>query len=652
MGNKQVRISHLIAPFGPGSIYTDRSGIPHIVCGLDYWFNQWNKTQGLIPCEDRSEFERIEPRLSALLRVNRFCIPPDYRCVRRGVTSPPNAMLTVPAQRFPRWYRNTRTGEMHRFNLHTSRIEIPAGGGRWLPVRFIAVCAGGHLCEFPWKEWIGCQCSRDEGLRLSDRGGSELSSVRIECRSCPPESPGRAGRSLAGTTVKPETAQGEESAFQRVGITCPGDRPWLGEGACEPGCEHPLIGALINQTNLYFPRTISAIALPNLQPQSQMTAALRNSIEDEPAVAAIALTFWKMHRCALAVGTVLAALQERGIHAEQAQVEEVLASLFETETSTLTSYTQLPVEPESDLLAFRRTEFNIIREHVNDPNVPNLRVISTSVPSFLSSWFARVNLVERLKETRAFYGFDRLGQNNSALAGMPDTAMQQLFRYPPAQPENLWLPAVEVFGEGIYIELHEQRLIEWQNENENWITDRVDDGFLLRLAGIFQALPPLNAPYRRWASRYLMIHSLAHILINQLVFECGYSTASLRERLYISVDTRAPMAAFLIYTAAGDSEGTLGGLVRLGRPELLGPVVQRAVNRASWCSADPVCSEHLGGQGSKLANLAACHACILLPETACETINQGLDRALVVGTPENRQLGFLAKLLDETCSFD
>jgi hypothetical protein len=152
---------------------------------------------------------------------------------------------------------------------------------------------------------------------------------------------------------------------------------------------------------------------------------------------------------------------------------------------------------------------------------------------------------------------------------------------------------------------------------------------------------------RTWASRYLLVHGLAHILINQFVFECGYSTASLRERLYVSADARAPMAGFLIYTAAGDSEGTLGGLVRLGRQQRLGPVVRRALSRAAWCSADPVCSENLGGQGSRLANLAACHACVLLPETSCETINQGLDRAMIVGTAGNRQPGWMAELLNE-----
>lgn len=651
MGNKQVRIGQLIAPFGPGSIYTDRRGIPQVVCGLDHWFMRWDQTLGLLPCENRAEFERLEPRLSALLHVDRFCIPPDYRFVKRGMNAPPNAMLTVPAQRFPRWYRQTRTGEMRRFNLHTTLIEKCTGGGRWQPVRFIAVCAAGHLCEFPWKEWIGCQCSGDGSLNLTDRGGSELSSVRIACKTCPPGSSGFRGRSLAGTTIKPNITQGEQSAFQQANITCPGDRPWLGENANEPGCTQPLIGALINQTNLYFPRTISAIALPDLRPQSESIAKLRNEVEAESSLA-IGKTLWRMGNRDGTVGMIKAGLDKRGIKCMAQDVEKVLEDLFDPSVPAMPAGTQTPSEPESDLLAFRRAEFNIIRNQVNDPvKMPNLRVIPTSIQSTLAPWFSRVNLVERLRETRVFYGFDRLEQNNNSLAGMPDSAIMQLFRHPPSQPQERWLPAVEVFGEGIYIELHEEQILNWQNEYSAWISERIDDGFLTRLAAVYQTLPPSSVVSRAWASRYLMIHSLAHILINQLVFECGYSTASLRERLYISADSTAPMAGFLIYTSAGDSEGTLGGLVRLGRSERLVPVVQRALGRASWCSADPVCSEHLGGQGSMLANLAACHACVLLPETSCETINQGLDRAMVVGTPETREPGFLATMLEQAYAF-
>ena len=125
---------------------------------------------------------------------------------------------------------------------------------------------------------------------------------------------------------------------------------------------------------------------------------------------------------------------------------------------------------------------------------------------------------------------------------MPEIAMQQLFRHPPTNPKDRWLPAVEVFGEGIYVELDEQRLTKWQVDHADWLRNRLDDGFVTRLGAIFQTLPPEAAANRDWASRYLLVHTLAHILINQLVFECGYSTASLRERLYVSPDTMAPMA--------------------------------------------------------------------------------------------------------------
>ena len=651
MGNKQIRIGQLIAPFGPGSLYTDRRGTPHVVCGLDHWFMRWDQTLGLVHCESRAEFERVEPRLSALLHVDRLCTPPDFRNVRHGAPAPQNALLNIPAQRFPRWYRHTRTGEMHRFNLHTARILSPDGGGRWQPVRFVSVCAGGHLCEFPWKEWIGCQCAGDGSLFLTDRGGSELTSIRIECKTCPAGTPGRNGRSLSGTTVKPDVQQGEQSAFQQAGITCPGDRPWLGEGANEPGCGHPLIGALINQTNLYFPRTISAIALPDLQPQSPVVASLMAELQFDQGSLGVALTQWRIggddERSDVAAD-MQRKLRRRGIEASEEDIFTALQRLFDPAASALPTGAVAPANPESDLLAFRRAEFNIIRHEVSDPeHVPNLRVIPTTVPAELAPWFSRVNLVERLRETRVFFGFDRLEQNNNSLAGMPDTAMRQLFRAPPVQPQERWLPAVEVFGEGIYIELDEPSLARWQTDHAAWLNHRLDDGFVVRLGGVFQTLPPLGAANREWASRYLLVHALAHILINQLVFECGYSTAALRERLYISADPNAPMASFMIYTAAGDSEGTLGGLVRLGRPERLGPVMQRALGRASWCSADPVCSEHLGGQGSKMANLAGCHACVLLPETSCETINQGLDRAMVVGTPDAREHGFMAELLEE-----
>src|SRR5690606_11132407 len=108
------------------------------------------------------------------------------------------------------------------------------------------------------------------------------------------------------------------------------------------------------------------------------------------------------------------------------------------------------------------------------------------------------------------------------------------------------------------------------------------------------------------------------------------NTASIRERIYVGSDGRGgKMFGLLIYTSDGDSEGSLGGLVRLGKPEVLENILEQALKRATWCSSDPLCS-HSIPKGSKGSNLAACHHCLLLPETSCESRNEFLDREFVV----------------------
>lgn len=140
--------------------------------------------------------------------------------------------------------------------------------------------------------------------------------------------------------------------------------------------------------------------------------------------------------------------------------------------------------------------------------------------------------------------------------------------------------------------------------------------------------------------KFLMLHTLSHLLISQLSFECGYSIASLSERLYCAEESDGKkMAGIFIYTASGDAEGTLGGLVRQGRPDAFPRILRKAIANAKTCSNDPVCIMSRG-QGRDSLNLAACHACGLLPETCCEERNAFLDRGVIVGTYENPEIGF------------
>lgn len=125
--------------------------------------------------------------------------------------------------------------------------------------------------------------------------------------------------------------------------------------------------------------------------------------------------------------------------------------------------------------------------------------------------------------------------------------------------------------------------------------------------------------------RYILLHSFAHLLLREFSVECGYGAASIRERIYADEG----QAGVLVYTAAPDSEGTLGGLVALGEPESLQPLIDGALARASSCASDPLCAEHDPERDRSLHG-AACHACLFVPETSCELGNKYLDRSLVV----------------------
>ncbi len=146
-------------------------------------------------------------------------------------------------------------------------------------------------------------------------------------------------------------------------------------------------------------------------------------------------------------------------------------------------------------------------------------------------------------------------------------------------------------------------------------------------------------PPRIITPKFMFLHTLAHVLMKQLAIECGYGSAALRERIYCDLPDSPPsMQGILIYTASGDSEGTLGGLVRQGEPGRLERTVSEGIHNVRWCSSDPVCIES-HGQGVDNCNLAACHGCVLVSETSCEEGNRLLDRAAVIGTLEYPGIG-------------
>jgi hypothetical protein len=252
----------------------------------------------------------------------------------------------------------------------------------------------------------------------------------------------------------------------------------------------------------------------------------------------------------------------------------------------------------------------------SDQFVCNRVPVAPGLP--IAGYVDQIREVSRLREVTALVSFSRLRPT------LPDDpAAARLSEV----PQN-WLPAIEVYGEGIFVRLDVAKVDEW-----------VNSGFAARRSATIGAAAATAFRSPTITARGLLVHSLAHVVMNELSMDAGYPVASLRERLY----TSGEQAGFLIYTATADSAGSLGGLCAQSAPDRLSDVVRSAMQRALWCTSDPVCIES-EGSGIDNLNLAACHACLLVPETSCELRNTQLDRALLVGTPEEPDAGFFSAL--------
>ena len=600
MSNGPIRRAQLIAPFGVGSLVVVRDGISLIAAGLDHWYKREDGVSA-----DIQEFKFNERRLSRQLGVNHFRQPPDYRRPTRSFStkSISNVNLTIPFLRFPTWHSCTRCRTLKKLKLHNrGKQECPKCKtehkyGELNQVPIIAMCEKGHLQDFPWREWVHKEvnpsCKKD--MRLISTGGASLASQKIKC-ACGKE------RSLSRVTF--EDVLSEQLQDKDHPYLCQGQRPWLGSEA-KSSCGSTLRVSVRSASNVYYAHTASAIYIPHSESGAPPQLL---EILDKPGPSFIfeALkTDIKPQNLRNSIPEMLEPFTDSQI---EVGIKEILGDI------TIKS------KPKEDI-DFKREEFEILRIERNEDYLKVRQTLLSKYDRDISTYFSGITLIDKLRETRALYGFTRIFPEN-------DQNIRELKEHLRRDNSKAsWLPAYIVYGEGILIEFNEDKIQQWLAENGKMLEKRLQPliNRTMREREERELKPkPLSV-------RYFLVHTFAHILIRQLTFECGYSAASLRERLYVSDDPETPMAAVLIYTASGDAEGTMGGLVRMGKAGLLEPVIRKAVAEARWCSSDPVCMEFGDKAQHTGKNLAACHSCTLLPETSCETFNQFLDRALVVG---------------------
>lgn len=517
-----------------------------------------------------------EPRLEHRLRVEGFVVPPGN-----------NKGRDVPVVRFP-WVHYCpecrRLGD-HSVFCQFNSDECNGCGQSLVPSRFIVCCPRGHIDDFPYFEWVHSGTGGSGGthdLSIETKGASaSLRDIIIRC-SC-----GKS-RSMDGAFGKRALA----------GIArCRGRRPWLSVKDAEDCTEVPRTlqrGA----SNVWFPVVASSISIP---PWSEGAFALLDR-------------HW----------TILQHIPEDALRAT-IQGLKITEGTHYTVDDLITAIVQrrkgegLPEGPD----ALKQQEYEALLHSAPERSRRDefVCVPAPVIPAPVSDWVDRVMLVKRLREVRALLAFTRLLPPDSTDS---QGHLAKLFLNDPR-----WRPAIEVTGEGVFMRLREDRLSEW--EKQPGVIERTKrirrnaEGRTSHVGGDSGTVTP----------RLLLIHTLAHALISQWSLDCGYPAASLRERLYVSDE----MCGFMIYTATSDSAGSLGGVVAQADPDRLATSFVESLNRMAWCSADPLCIE-IDAQGVDGLNLAACHACALLPEVSCEEMNVFLDRGLLIGTPAHPELGF------------
>lgn len=634
-----ARPSSLLYTYGPGSVMD----LPHFTvmpAGLDDWERIWAR-RGSIP---RIHAPRLLDVVRRFLGYQVAELRPFPWAPKASFSSKEGDDLGVPARVFPQWLRCTgcdMLAPLSRYDYRNTNpfrpdeaefkhIKCPGQRGtskmdrQAVPARFLLACIDGHLDEFPYDWWVhqGGTCPsgvESSPLKMTERTVGKGASATIRCEACGQSRPMNEAQGEAGRAKLPR---------------CRGRHPHL--GMFDPkGCINQTKVMLLGASNLWFPATQSIIVMPDSPAETASTRAddLRAAMGE------------KLAKYATKLDVLRDFLDDKS---------PALAKLSDTELAAAVKDALEPPPSDEELVeALQRfdpiellvPEWNYLQQdplghqHVDEKSGLALSAPKGGIhPELASHGVSRVLAVDKLRKVNAVVGFTRIDEMERA-NDLPARLAPLTRNGKPA-----WAVATEDRGEGVYLQLDEDRVAEW--EERIWRTQLWEDhrasharNFNARYSETSKDVDPDT---RLMPPRYWLIHTLSHVLIREMAMYSGYSAASLSERIYAwsGDDKRPPAAGLLIVTTASDSDGTLGGLVQLSSGKALHRVMSRALERAHRCSSDPVCAQRTPKDPEDFLHGAACHTCAMASETSCERANRFLDRRFLVPLPGAGDLAF------------
>lgn len=623
-----VRASQAVLQYGVGAMvdFRDRT---LMTAAPEYWHGSISRIR--------------DERLEKILHVDYFGKPGDKD--NEGISY----------VRFPEWYfcpscrrfkpigewvteyraKSPKKAETDPHMIQT--MKCPKCFQELVVARIITACQEGHIDDFPWVKWVHCQnfggskeiCSRPELTITTSSSASEgLEGLTLKCLNC------GAAASLRGAFDPGKFEELDKKTNFRYNFRCTGKHPWKHKTESCKSTEYPKV-LQRGSSSVYFPVTESSLVIP---PYSSIVT---NKIDESTAYADYKTVIASYLSTPGIAAETIELLRNSQIQVYAQRIAQETAIPFDKVVSVLKRKNAVPDDGEYSTASvkYRAEEYEAITGEtaIEAEDYGEFYREEVDISAYNLPFLKSISLIHKVREVQALVGFTRLKPVDST-----DAPGSQAVIVPVKELDTNWYPAYDVRGEGIFIEFDSYAIDNWISKSQ-FLAERVailNDNYKKSFIGE-------NHP-REITGKFLLLHTISHLLIKQLSFECGYGIASLKERIYCSeADDGKEMAGILIYTACGDSEGTLGGLVRQGRSDTFPRIFNKAIENARTCSNDPVCSLSQG-QGRDSLNLSACYSCALIPETSCEEFNCFLDRGVVVGTFDNPDLGFFQGVYEGT----
>lgn len=581
----QVRQNQLITSFGVGSI-VDFISDTVIIAGIDEWDD---KDENLIIYNEN---------LQSLTGVKYFVKPKTDSSDNMFIKSNDIPSYVFPEKLYcPNCKMIFDIKELQ--NQSNPHRCLNCKNPQLVAARFVVVCDNGHIEDFPYSWWVhkGEKCKVDNPrikmFNIDER--SDIESLMLKCCECGQIRP------LFG-------AFQEYSLSGDNGYKCNGYHPHLKNPKhySDRECNAVLKTRLRTSSSVYFPIIQSALSIPPWSREA--LRAIRKKYNDIKWIQEKDIKEYLSQR-------ILPSLSS------EVTIQDLLQALEIAKKQLNTSN----IRKEKDIY---QDEYNeLIKGVCNEGEFTSYTV---KVPIKYQKYIDKIVVVDRLTEVQALCGFTRVKPWNGRSLSDEEVAPLSMYK-------KEWLPAIKMNGEGVFFEFNIEILSKWEKTVGNRYIEMISN------------YKDSNIKNDRFSIRYVLLHTISHLLIRQISNECGYNVASLKEKIYSTFhdgeQENIEMAGILIYLATSDCEGSLGGLISIADDEdKLLAIFDDMINKALWCSGDPLCINSMG-QGYQSLNYAACHDCTLLPETSCEFRNIFLDRVSIVGTNDNRELGIFSEIL-------